>query len=82
MVQQYLHLHIQDQKTLVQLTTKFIKPSIKINDEIVLNPRNYDGAVFEMSSGTDNFYFSTKHIPWWSTNSSILFIYGSIYISW
>ena len=28
-----------------------------INDEIVLNPRNYDGVVFEMSSGTDNFTF-------------------------
>ena len=29
---------------------------LEINDEIVLNPRNY-GAVFEMSSGTDNFMF-------------------------
>ena len=30
---------------------------LKVNDEVVLNPRDYDGAVFEMSSGTDNFYF-------------------------
>ena len=28
-----------------------------INDEIVLNPRAYDGAVFEMLSGTGNFAF-------------------------
>ena len=30
---------------------------LKINGEMVLNPRNSDGAVFEMSSGTDNFTF-------------------------
>ena len=30
---------------------------LKVNDEVVLNPRNYDGAVFEMSSGTDNCSF-------------------------
>ena len=30
---------------------------LKVNDEIVLNPRGYDGAVFEMGSGTDNFTF-------------------------
>ena len=30
---------------------------IKINGEIVLNPRAYDGAVFEMLSGIDNFTF-------------------------
>ena len=30
---------------------------LKVNDEVVLNPINYDGAVFEMSSGTDNFTF-------------------------
>ena len=28
---------------------------IKMNDEIVFNPRAYDGFVFEMLSGTDNF---------------------------
>ena len=28
---------------------------IKINDEIVSNPRAYDGAVFEMIFGTDKF---------------------------
>ena len=30
---------------------------LKVNGEIVLNPRNYDGAVFGMSSGTCNFTF-------------------------
>ena len=30
---------------------------LKVNGEVVLNPRNYDGAVFEMSSGTDSFIF-------------------------
>ena len=30
---------------------------LKINDEIVMHPRNYDGAVFQMNSGTDNFTF-------------------------
>ena len=29
--------------------------SLKVNDEAILNPRAYDGAVFEMSSGTDGF---------------------------
>ena len=38
---------------------QFAIPSIisfplKVNDEVVLNPINYDEAVFEMSSGTDN----------------------------
>ena len=31
---------------------------LKINNEIVLNPRAYDGAVFEMVSGTDNYAYS------------------------
>ena len=30
---------------------------LKIKDEVVLNPRAYYGAVFEMSSGTGNFTF-------------------------
>ena len=30
---------------------------LKVNGEGVLNPRAYDGAVFEMSPGTDNFTF-------------------------
>ena len=30
---------------------------LEVMDEVVLNPRNYDGAVFDMSSGTDNFTF-------------------------
>ena len=55
---------------------------IKINNEIVLNPRAYDGAVPEMLSGTDNFAFYAKHNPWRTTNSTILFINESMYISW
>ena len=35
---------------------------IKINNEIVLNPRAYDGAVFEMIPGTDNFVFRQNTI--------------------
>ena len=31
--------------------------SLKVHDEVVLNPRAYGGAVFEMSSGTYNFIF-------------------------
>ena len=34
-----------------------LKIPLEVNDEVVLNPRNYDGAVFEISSGTDNFTF-------------------------
>ena len=30
---------------------------LKINDEVVLHPRNYDGAVFQLNPGTDNFTF-------------------------
>ena len=30
---------------------------LKINDEVVLHPRNYDGAAFQLNSGTDNFTF-------------------------
>ena len=30
---------------------------MEANGEVALNPRNYDGAVFEMSSCTDNFTF-------------------------
>ena len=35
----------------------------KINNEIVMHPRNYDGAGFQMNSGTGNFLFlqSTIH---------------------
>ena len=32
------------------------------NEEIVLNPRAYDGAVFDMLSGTDNFAFRQNTI--------------------
>ena len=35
---------------------------MKINNEIVLNPRAYDGAVFEIISGTDNFAFRQNSI--------------------
>ena len=31
--------------------------SLNVNGELVLNPRAYDGAVFEMSFGTDNCIF-------------------------
>ena len=31
--------------------------TIQINDEIVLDPRAYDGVVFDMLSGTDSFAF-------------------------
>ena len=54
---------------------------LKLNDEVVLNPRNYDGAVFEIRSGTDNFT-PPKHIPWWCTNRTILLIYKSMHMSW
>ena len=30
---------------------------LKINDEVVMHPRNYDGAVFQLNSGTDSFTF-------------------------
>ena len=30
---------------------------LKVNGEVVLNPRAYDGAVFETSSGSDSFTF-------------------------
>ena len=35
---------------------------LKINDEVLLNPRAHDGAVFEMISGTDNFAFRQNTI--------------------
>ena len=54
---------------------------MKISSEIVLNPRAYDNAVFEMISGTDDFCFSAKHNPWRTANSSILSINESMYIS-
>ena len=40
-----------------------LKPQIKINYEIVLSPRAYDNAVFEMISGTGSFAFlqNTNH---------------------
>ena len=35
---------------------------IQINSEIVLNPRAYVGAVFDMLSGTDSFAFKQNSI--------------------
>ena len=35
---------------------------IKINNEIVLHPRAYDGAVFDLLSGADNFSFMQNSI--------------------
>ena len=37
--------------------TDNVKISMKIYDEVVLHPRAYDGAVFDMLSGTGNFAF-------------------------
>ena len=54
---------------------------ITINSEIVLNPRAYDHAVFEMISGNGK-VFSAKHNPWRTTNSTISFINESMYMSW
>ena len=39
-----------------------LKLPAKINDEIVLHPRNYDGAVFDMLSGTDNLLFDKTQL--------------------
>ena len=55
MTQQYLHTPIQ----VVKILTLQI---VKINDGVVLNPRAYDGAVFEMIYGTDNFAFRQNRI--------------------
>ena len=35
---------------------------MQINNETVLHPRAYDGAVFEIISGTDNFAFRQNSI--------------------
>ena len=35
---------------------------LKVKNEIVLNPRAYDNAVFEMTSGTDNLAFRQNTI--------------------
>ena len=39
-----------------------LKFPIEIHNEIVLNPRAYDNAVFEMLSGTDDFAFRQNPI--------------------
>ena len=54
---------------------------LKVNDEIVLHPIHYDGAVFEMISGTD-VCFSTNFNSWWSADRTILFIEKSMYFLW
>ena len=56
-----------------------LNPPNKRNDEIVLHPRAYDGAVVDMFSGTDIFAFSTKHNPWRSAYSNIKLINKSLY---
>ena len=40
-----------------------LRVPIKINDEVVLHPRNYGDAVFEIISGTDKLAFrqNTTH---------------------
>ena len=45
--------------TYIQISLTF---PFKANDEVVLNPRAYDGAVFEMISGTGNFAFRQNTI--------------------
>ena len=45
--------------TINQVSLNF---SIKINDEIVQNPLAYDGAVFDVLSGADNFAFRQNTI--------------------
>ena len=45
---------------------------LKINDEIVLNPRS-GGAFFEMHAGTSGFAFFTKRYWWISTDSDYEF---------
>ena len=42
-----------------QISSEF---PLKVNDEVVSNPRAYGGAVFEMISGTDNFAFRQNTI--------------------
>ena len=69
------HIDITDN----QISLNF---QIKIDSEIVLNPRAYENAVFELIPGTGNFAFSAKHNPWRTDNSSILFINESMYIPW
>ena len=52
-------------KILIRITDNQIPLNVqlKVNGEVVLSPRNYDGAVFEISCGTDNFVFSYKNTP-------------------
>ena len=55
----------------------------KINNEIMLNPRAFDNAVFEMISGTGNLAFRQNTIHGGQPiRSSILFINESMYILW
>ena len=64
MIQTLFRFHIQVQKILaLQIRNQIsLNPPIKINNEIVLNPRAYDGAVFEIIPGTDNFAFRQNPI--------------------
>ena len=52
---------------------------MKINDEIVLHPRNYDGSVFEMLPSS-KFRFSSKLTSWGNTTSTFAFINKIMYI--
>ena len=54
---------------------------LKVNDEVVLNPRNYDGAVFDMIPGIDNSIF-LQHNSRGNTDRSILLIYKIMYMPW
>ena len=44
------HIDITDNKISLNVP-------LRINDEVVLHPRNYDGAAFQINSGTDNLIF-------------------------
>ena len=48
--------------------------SMEVNNETVLNPRAYDGAVFEIISGTDNFVFRQNPIHGGTPIAQFLFI--------
>ena len=61
MIHQHLHSYTSNEN--IDTTDNQIPSSfpLKVNDEVISNPRNCDGAVFEMGSGTDKFTFSKTH---------------------
>ena len=55
---------------------------LKVNAEVVLKTQEIMMELFSKWVLVLIIYFSTKRIPWCSTNRSILCIYGIMYISW